>query len=139
LCGSLKLRPAQEAHLSSCDGLAHTSSEFAELFSGARLTVYLETGSLKAPAPLADPWNKPACRPRRFRAGRQFLLAAGPWRALVASTRHVLPAGYSPLGMDGERVAQSRVTGWDPRPLRRRLVVLLAGVDDLDGDWAATR
>ena len=23
LCGSPKLRPAQEAHLSSCDGLAH--------------------------------------------------------------------------------------------------------------------
>ena len=58
--------------------------------------------------------------------------------ALAALTRHGLAAGHSPSGVDGEAAARIRVTGWDPRLLRRRLAVLLAGVDDLGAEWEAT-
>ena len=51
--------------------------------------------------------------------------------ALAALTDHGLAASQYP----SHRV---RVTGWDARLLRRRLGMLLAGVDDLTGEWTAT-
>lgn len=58
--------------------------------------------------------------------------------AVIALTRHGLAAAHYPAGLIGEDVAQIRVAGWDARLLRRRLAILLAGVDDLSTEWAAT-
>lgn len=58
--------------------------------------------------------------------------------AITALTRHGLAAAHHPVGLIGEDVAQVRVAGWDARLLRRRLAILLAGVDDLSTEWAAT-
>jgi hypothetical protein len=56
-----------------------------------------------------------------------------------AHARNALRA-LAELGLAADDHGDSRlhVTGWDPRLLRRRLGVLLAGVDDLRVEWEAT-
>ena len=46
-------------------------------------------------------------------------------------------AGFGLASHDGHDVTL-HVTGWDARLLRRRLAIVLAGVDDLKTEWAAT-
>src|SRR5690242_12433912 len=46
-------------------------------------------------------------------------------------------AGFGLASRDGRNVTL-HVTGWDVRLLRRRLAIVLAGVDDLKTEWAAT-
>jgi hypothetical protein len=43
------------------------------------------------------------------------------------------------LAADDRGEGRLHVTGWDPRLLRRRLGVLLAGVDDLRVEWESDR
>ncbi|MDT0263429.1 hypothetical protein [Jatrophihabitans lederbergiae] len=57
---------------------------------------------------------------------------------LTTLTSHGLAPARRPAACPAQNRAQVRVTGWDPRLLRRRLAVLLAGVDDLSTEWAAT-
>jgi len=47
-------------------------------------------------------------------------------------------ADFGLASCDGHDARLLYVTGWDVRLLRRRLATILAGVDDLKGEWQAT-